>query len=60
MIHANRMPQRILLGLIVGMLLLAFSLLQSTEASAGFSTSPGAPRLFSQCSHGEHIPEATL
>jgi hypothetical protein len=60
MIHANWTPQRILLGAIVILLLLAGTLLQSTDASAGFSTSPGAPRLFSRSCHGEHIREATL
>jgi hypothetical protein len=64
MLRINRVPRRVLLGLVVCGLTLGGSLLLPTEALAGVSGSPGSRpesgALIRNACTGEHLPEAKL
>ena len=64
MVRSTRMRRRLLVGVVAGALLFGGSLLQSTEALASISPSPGtraqSAALAKRAATGEHLPEATL
>ena len=65
MVRFVQTRRRSILGVVVGALMLGASLLQSAEALAGFSTSPGTrvqPGALTRSTTcgGEHLPEATI
>jgi hypothetical protein len=64
MVIVSCIRSKVVLGLLVAVSIFAGSLVQSTEASAGFGSSPGrgarTSALVKNCVTGDHIKEITI